>query len=116
METTGGGAPKPLPGGPTLPLDAYAGRYRDPWYGDIVVARKGQGLAIEFTRTPAFKSMLEPWGPDMFRTRFADGVGEDAIIMVSVNDGKVAGITMKPLSPLADFSFDFQDLAFVPVR
>ena len=30
-------------------------------------------------------------------------------------DGKVTGVTMKPLSPLADFSYDFQHLAFVPV-
>ena len=29
--------------------------------------------------------------------------------------GKVTGVTMKPLSPLADFSYDFQHLAFVPV-
>ncbi|WP_404713997.1 serine hydrolase [Sphingomonas sp. MMS24-J13] len=114
METTGGGAPKPVLGGPSLPLDAYAGRYRNSWYGDIVVGRKAQGLTIDFTRTPAFRSRLEPWGQDMFRTRFADGVGEDAVVMFAVANGKVTGITMKPLSPLADFSFDFQDLVFVP--
>jgi CubicO group peptidase (beta-lactamase class C family) len=116
MEMTGGSAPKPAPGGLSLPLDAYVGRYRDPWYGDIVVARKGQGLTIDFTRTLAFKSVLEPWGPEAFRTRFAEGVGEDAVVMFAVANGKVTGVTMKPLSPLADFSFDFQHLGFVPVK
>ena len=111
----GGGFDKPPEGGPSLALAAYAGRYRDPWYGDIVVALKGKKLHIDFVPTRAFKSMLEPWGPDSFRTRFAEGAGEDAVVSFAVAGGKVTGVTMKPLSPLADFSYDFQHLAFVPV-
>jgi CubicO group peptidase (beta-lactamase class C family) len=107
----------PVPAGaPSLPLDRYVGRYRDPWYGDVVLALKGGKLAIDFTRTPAFKSLLEPFGVDAFRTRFPRGAGEDAVITFAVKEGVVTGITMKALSPLADFSFDFHDLAFVPVR
>ena len=30
-------------------------------------------------------------------------------------DGKVDRVRMKPVSPLADFSFDYQDLDFTPV-
>ncbi|WP_174273967.1 serine hydrolase, partial [Sphingomonas bacterium] len=116
LKESGGGAPAPPAGGLTLPLDRYAGRYRDLWYGDIVVARRGAGLRIDFARTPAFRSALEPWGADAFRTRFPEGVGEDAVVTFAVKDGAVAGVTMKPLSPLADFSFDFQHLAFAPVR
>src|SRR6185503_17676466 len=103
------------PGGPSLPLAAYAGRYRDPWYGDIVVALKDEVLTIDFTHTAVFKSKLEPWGPDTFRTRFAPDAGEDAVVMFKVAGGKVIGVTMKPLSPLADFSFDFQHLNFILV-
>ena len=73
------------------------------------------GLHIDFLPTPAFKSTLEPWGPDTFRTRFPRGAGEDATVTFVVAGGKVTGVTMKPLSPLADFSYDFQHLAFVPV-
>lgn len=115
LKVVGDGDFKRPPGDLSLPLDRYAGRYRDPWYGDIVVARKGNDLAIDFTRTPVFKSLLEPFGVDAFRTRFARGAGEDAVVSFAVKDGVVAGVTMKALSPLADFSFDFQDLAFVPV-
>lgn len=106
----------PPPGGPSLPLARYAGRYRDPWYGDIVVSLRGEGLAIAFSHTPAFNSGLEPFGPDAFRTRFPVTAGEDAVVAFVVRDGSVTGVTMRPLSPLADFSFDFQDLAFAPVR
>lgn len=110
------GEAKPPEGAPSLPLAAYAGRYRDAWYGDIVVSIKGKGLHITFVPTPVFKSALEPWGTDTFRTRFPAGAGEDAVVSFAVADGKVTGIKMKALSPLADFSYDFHHLDFVPVR
>lgn len=102
-------------GGPSLPLAAYAGRYRDPWYGDVVVSRQGDALAISFARTPAFAGPLEPWGADAFRTRFPAEAGEDAVVHFAVAKGKVTRVTMKALSPLADFSYDFQHLDFTPV-
>lgn len=114
------GEAKPPEGKPSLPLAAYAGRYRDAWYGDIVVTVKGRGktaaLHIEFVPTAAFKSALEPWGTDTFRTRFPVGAGEDAVVSFAVAGGKVTGVKMKALSPLADFSYDFHHLDFVPVQ
>jgi hypothetical protein len=116
LKELGSGVDTAPAGGPSLPLDGYAGRYRDPWYGDVVVSKRGKGLYIDFEPTRVFKSALEPWGADTFRTRFPKGAGEDAVVKVAVKDGKVAGVSMKALSPLADFSYDFQHLAFVPVR
>ncbi|MES2337796.1 MAG: serine hydrolase [Pseudomonadota bacterium] len=115
LATVAGGFDTPPPGAPSLPLAAYAGRYRDPWYGDIVVSAKGSGLSIDFVPTPVFKSVLTPWGTDAFRTRFPAEAGEDAVVRFAVKDGRVTGVTMTALSPLADFSYDFQHLAFVPV-
>ncbi|WP_447727237.1 serine hydrolase [Sphingomonas koreensis] len=120
VASMGTGEAKPPEGAPSLPLSAYAGRYRDAWYGDIVVTTRGRGeaerLHIVFVPTPVFKSALEPWGTDAFRTRFPAGAGEDAVVSFAVADGKVTGIRMKALSPLADFSYDFHHLDFVPVR
>ena len=31
-------------------------------------------------------------------------------------DGKIRELRMEPISPLTDFSFDFQDLRLVPVQ
>lgn len=103
-------------GAPTLPMDRYVGRYRDSWYGDLIISRKGSGLAVNFTRTPCFKGALEIFGQDCFRTRFARGAGEDAVLQFEVRGDAVAGITLRSLSPIADLSFDFHDLAFAPVR
>jgi CubicO group peptidase (beta-lactamase class C family) len=116
VDLVGCGDFPPPPGAASLSLARYAGRYRDPWYGDIVVSCTEGGLAIDFTRTPVFKSALEPFGDDAFRTRFPRGAGEDAVVRFEVADGAVVGVTMRALSPIADFSFDFKDLAFVPVR
>ena len=99
------------PGGPSLALSAYVGRYRDPWYGEVDVALKDGALAIDFVPTPVYKSVLEPWGKDAFRTRFPPLAGEDAVVSFHVQNGSIRHVTMRPLSPLADFSCDFQDLA-----
>lgn len=98
------------PGGPSLPLARYAGRYRDPWYGDIVVTERAGRLSIDFTKTPVFKGPLEPWGPDTFRTRWTKDAGEDAVVTFLVDKGAVTGMKMKALSPFADFSYDYHDL------
>jgi hypothetical protein len=111
----GDGDAKRPEGGPSLPLAAYAGRYRDPWYGDIVVKARGDALSIDFVPHPQFASRLDPWGKDAFRTRMTPGKGEDAVVTFTIADGKVTGVTMKALSPLADFSYDYHHLAFVPV-
>jgi len=107
-------APDPVTGGkPSLALAAYAGKYMDPWYGSMTIRDAGQGkLAIRFDRTPGMEGMLEPVSGDKFRTRWSQGAIENAYVDFSVKDGKVAGATMAAISPLADFSFDYQDLHF----
>jgi CubicO group peptidase (beta-lactamase class C family) len=102
---------------PSLPLDSYAGRYRDPWYGDIVVEKKGEGLGIRFTHTPGLTGKLEHWQQDTFVARWDDrSLLADAYITFSLNpDGTIERAKMKAVSPLTDFSFDFQDLVLKPV-
>ncbi|HEY5755623.1 MAG TPA: serine hydrolase [Steroidobacter sp.] len=111
-EVIGDGDFKIPPGAASLSLPGYAGRYRDPWYGDVVVRYEAEQLHIDFTRTVAFRSKLEAFGPDAFRTRFARGAGEDAVVTFLVEGDRAVGMVMKALSPLADFSFDFHDLRF----
>src|SRR3546814_20605606 len=35
--------------GPSLKLAGYAGRYRDPWYGDVVIAAGSKGMSRDYT-------------------------------------------------------------------
>ena len=100
----------------SLPIASYTGTYSDPWYGTVTVTDRGQGrLWITFDRTPGMEGQLEHVANDTFRTRFTDRGIEDAYMTFEVADGRVAKAAMRPVSPLADFSFDYVDLDFSPV-
>lgn len=115
LKTLGGGSPSAPAGGPSLPLVAYVGRYRDPWFGEAIVTVADGRLRLSLLKAPAAGTILDVWGRDAFRTRFANG-WEDAVLTFTTGAGAVTSITAKPLSPLADFSYDYQDLAFTRAR
>jgi CubicO group peptidase (beta-lactamase class C family) len=106
---------KPAKIGPSLPLARYAGTYADPWYGNVEIALANGKLTIDFKSTPRMTATLEHWQYDSFVTRFEDKTIEPAYVTFGLDaDGHVERITMKPVSPLADFSYDYRDLNFVP--
>lgn len=103
--------------GPSLPLSAYAGTYRDPWYGTMTISDVRGKLRIRFDRSPGMQGALEHAQYDTFRTRWSDRDIEDAYVTFNLNPaGSIAAIRMKAISPTADFSWDYQDLHFVPVK
>ena len=107
---------KPADVGPSLPLDRYVGDYSDPWYGTIKVRRSAQGLNIEFPHSTGMGGALTHHQYDSFRTNPSLFWVEPAYVTFSIDaDGKVDRVTMKAVSPLADFSFDYHDLLFTPV-
>jgi hypothetical protein len=107
---------KPANVGPSLPLTAYVGTYADPWYGNIEVAVADGKLTIDFKSTPRMSGPLDHWQYDTFITRLTDKAIEPAYVTFSLDaDGKVDRVKMKAASPLADFSYDYQDLSFTPV-
>ena len=93
------------------------GTYADPWYGDIQIAQAAGKLTIDFKSTPRMGGTLEHWQYDSFITRFDDKNIEPAYVTFGLNaDGKVERVTMKAVSPVADFSYDYQDLLFTPLK
>jgi CubicO group peptidase (beta-lactamase class C family) len=116
LKTYQSAAAKPAKIGPSLPLDRYVGTYADPWYGNIEIAQANGALSIDFKSTPRMSGALEHWQYDSFVTRFDDKTIEPAYVTFGLNaDGRVERITLKAVSPLADFSYDYQDLSFTPV-
>lgn len=110
-------AAAPAQVGPSLALDRYVGRYRDAWYGPLEIRKDATGLVAHFTPTPGMTGRLEHWQYDSFIVRFTDPAIEAAYLTFALDaDGKVSQITMKPVSPIADFSFDYQDLLFTPAQ
>lgn len=103
--------------GPSLTLKEYAGTYRDPWYGDVVVEAANGRLRIRFTHTPSLIGTLQHHGADTFVARWDDReLRADAFITFVLDpSGSVRSATMEPASPTVDFSYDFQDLALTRV-
>ncbi|HEX2190612.1 MAG TPA: serine hydrolase [Longimicrobiaceae bacterium] len=102
---------------PSLPLEQYAGPYTDPVYGDASVAREGGKLVLRFGASPAFVADLEHWHHDTFVARWRERTVADAWVTFTLDPaGKVGSFAMESISPLADFSFDFQNLEFVPAK
>ena len=107
---------KPAAVGPSLPLERYAGTFADAWYGNIEVTQTDGKLRIDFKSTPRMAGTLEHWQYDTFVTHLDDKSIEPAYVTFGLGpDGGIERVTMKAVSPLADFSYDYQDLMFVPV-
>jgi CubicO group peptidase (beta-lactamase class C family) len=101
---------------PSLALSDYVGEYRDPWYGKAVIAQEGGKLVLRMSHTPAMVGDLEHWQHDTFIARWRDKTIPDAFVTFALNGkGKVGQVTMTAISPIADFSFDYDDLLFTPV-
>ncbi|MBS1855545.1 MAG: serine hydrolase [Acidobacteria bacterium] len=102
---------------PSLPVASYAGRYRDPWYGDIRIEEHEGKLSIYFTHSADLAGDLEHWQYDTFVARWKNRtLDADAYVTFSLKpDGTIGEMRMQAVSPLTDFSFDFQDLLFHPV-
>ncbi|TMM48917.1 serine hydrolase [Qipengyuania marisflavi] len=99
---------------PTLPLSAYAGVYRDPWYGTVTISETRGKLHIDMSRSEVLDGPLTPFDGDTFAAIWADKtLKADAFVTFTVADGTVTGMTMKAISDITDFSFDFHDLELV---
>jgi len=103
---------------PSLPLARYAGTYRDPWYGDIVVSHDRGKLRMRFSKTAQLVGTMTPWQHDTFIVRWDDrALNADAFVTYALDaDGAIREVRINPVSPLTDFSFDFQDLRLTPVK
>ncbi|HTB13268.1 MAG TPA: serine hydrolase [Bryobacteraceae bacterium] len=102
---------------PSLALSSYAGRYRDPWYGDVTIKEEGGKLIMRFTHSPDLTGEMEHWQYDTFIARWKNrAMNADAYVTFSLKpDGSVDQIKMAAVSPLTDFSFDFHHLALKPI-
>lgn len=101
---------------PRRPLSHYVGTYRDPWYGEITVEMKVDGLVIHLTRSKILKGPLVPLGSDRFLARWPNrDIGADAIVsFVEGKNGRIDSMKLAPAHESVDFSYNYQHLA--PVR
>jgi len=98
------------------PIDftLYTGTYSDPWFGDVLISVKNGKYWFESKRSPKLSAEMIPYKGNSFVLVWPDhSMGANAFAIFSMDEnGKPNGMTMKAISPLTDFSYDFQDLDF----
>lgn len=94
--------------------DTYQGSYRDNWFGQVTIQEEGGALRLASKRSPRLKGELFYYKGNTFVVKWDDrSMDADAFVMFNLDEnGKAKGFTMKAISPLTDFSYDFQDLDF----
>jgi CubicO group peptidase (beta-lactamase class C family) len=90
----------------------YVGKYKDAWLGEVAISVKNGKLWFDSKRSPKLTGEMLPFKGNSFVVKWNDrSMDADAYVIFSLDErGLASGITMKPLSPLTDFSYDFQDL------
>ncbi len=99
---------------PSLPVEGYAGRYRDAAAGDANVALEGGRLVLRFQHAPCFTADLEHWHYDTFRATWRDPYVPPGLLTFPISS-KVAVTEMRFDQPnLLDVDFgelDFRRIA-----
>jgi CubicO group peptidase (beta-lactamase class C family) len=110
-------AQQKLSGG-KIDLANFAGTYADPWFGEIEILMKDGKPRFVAKRSPKLNGELLPYKGNTFIVKWDDrSMDADAYVMFSLdNNGAASGIKMNAISPLTDFSYDFQDLDFHRVK
>lgn len=92
----------------------YVGSYEDKWFGEVVISVKNGKMWFDSKRSFQLTGELFPYKGNTFIVKWNErSMDADAYVMFDLdNTGKASGIKMQAISPLTDFSFDFQDLEF----
>jgi hypothetical protein len=82
--------------------------------GEIVISVKNGKPWFDSRRSPKLTGEMLPYKGNSFIVKWRDrSMDADAYVIFSLDErGIASGIRMKPISPLTDFSYDFQDLDF----
>ena len=102
-----------------LELNNFLGTFKDPWFGKIVIYKEGNKLWFRSHRSPKLKGQIFYYKANTFVAKLDDPslVDADAFVMFGLDEeGKALNIKMKGISPVIDFSYDFQDLYFSRVN
>ncbi len=97
-----------------IDFNIYTGAYQDPWFGEVTISMKNGKIWFDSKRSPKLTGEMLPFKGNSFVVKWRDrSMDADAFVMFHLNEnGRADGMKMKAVSPLTDFSYDFQDLDF----
>lgn len=93
--------------------ERWTGRWRDPWFGEVSICPAGDGIRFEAARSPKLAGRVMRAGPRLLVDWDDADVDAEAWLDVDTDGAAPARLTMAKVDPEADFSYDYEDLAFV---
>lgn len=104
--------------GNLIPKENVTGIYEDAWLGKITVSETDKTLQIVFENQPQLQGELIPYSRTAYIAKWTNrSFDADAFVLFTFDEnGKATGFTMKPISDVTDFSFDFVDLDVKKVK
>ena len=99
-------------------LPNVKGLYRDKWFGDVTISEKDGGLYYTSKNSPKLQGKMFFYKGNTYIVKWNErSLEADAFVTFTLDhDAKPAGYKIEAISPLTDFSFDFQDLDFNKVN
>lgn len=99
-------------------LKKYTGTFKDPWFGNVIISLRNGTLFFQAEKSEDLKGPMSYFKGNTFVVKWEDrSLDADAFVNFSSDfQGNPNGIKMAAISPLTDFSFDFQDLNFTRIR
>ena len=96
---------------------ALLGVWRDPWFGEVALCPRADGIGFASARSPLMRGRLMRVGERWLVDWDADSVDAEAWLHPpSPAGGNGATLTLSHVDPDADFSYDYGDLAFARLR
>ena len=92
----------------------YVGLYKDNWFGDVIISFRKGALRFTSVRSPRLTGSIFFYKDSTFAVKWDNqSYHADAFIYFELDSNNNANhFKMKAISPLTDFSYDFQDLDF----
>jgi CubicO group peptidase (beta-lactamase class C family) len=99
-------------------INNFIGTYTDQWFGDVTITIKNGQPWFDSKRSPKLSGILLPYKGNTFVAKWNDrSMDADAYVKFDLDEnGQASGFKMAAISPLTDFSFDFQDLDLKRVK
>lgn len=92
----------------------WLGVWRDPWFGDVSLCESGGAVRFSSAKSPMLRGRVMRVGERWLIDWDLDSVDAEAWIDFA-GEADAAKLTLSKVDPDADFSFDYEDLAFTKV-
>jgi len=97
-------------------LAPWTGVYRDPWFGDARICPRGDDVRFEAAKSPRLSGRILRRGQRLLVDWDDPAVDAEAWLDFAVAPDGGVNLRMAKVDQDADFSYDYEDLAFARIR